>query len=65
VPAALLMAEDPTLISWVSPVYAVYLNLLAALARPDAKVRDQESEAIRYTGARPDRDAVTIRYFLY
>jgi|ERR1700722_3752488 len=48
-----------------APVCAVQLNLLAALARPDAKVRDQESEAIRHTGARPDRDAATMRYFLY
>jgi hypothetical protein len=35
------------------------------LARPDAKVRDQESEATRHTGARPDCDAATIRYFLH
>ena len=48
-----------------APVCAVQLNLLAALARPDAKVRDQESEAIRHTGARPDRDAATMRYFLH
>jgi hypothetical protein len=65
VPAALLVAEDLALISWVSPMYVVQLNLLAALVRPDAKVRDQESEAIRYTGARLDRDAATVRYFLH
>ena len=46
-------------------VCAVQPNLLAALARPDAKVRDQESEATRHTGARPDRDAATMRYFLH
>jgi hypothetical protein len=63
--AALLVAEDPGIISWTSPVCAVQLNSLAALARPDAKVRDQESEAIRHIGARPDRDVVTVRYFLY
>jgi hypothetical protein len=65
VPAALLVAEDPAPISWASPVCAVQLNLLAALARPDAKVRDHESEATRHIGARPDRDAATIRYFLH
>jgi hypothetical protein len=36
-----------------------------ALTRPDAKFRDQESEATRHTGARPDRDAATMRYFLH
>jgi hypothetical protein len=59
------VAKDPGPISWASPVCAVQLNLLAALARPDAKVRDQESEATRHTGARPDRDAATMRYFLH
>jgi hypothetical protein len=38
---------------------------LAALIKPNAKVRDQESKVIRHTGARPDRNAATIRYFLY
>jgi hypothetical protein len=60
-----LVAEDPAPISWASPVCVVQLNLLAALARPDAKVRDQESEATRHTEARPDRDAATMRYFLH
>jgi hypothetical protein len=40
-------------------------KLLAALARLNAKVRDQESKATRHTGARPDRDTATMRYFLH
>jgi hypothetical protein len=59
------MAEDPALINEVLLVCVIQLNLLAALARPDAKVRDQESEAIRHTEARSDRNAATIKYFLY
>jgi hypothetical protein len=63
--AALLVAKDPAPISGAPPVCAGQLNLLAALARPDAKVRDQESEATRHTGARPDRDAAMMRHFLH
>jgi hypothetical protein len=39
---------------------AVQLNLLAPFVRPNVKVRDQESEAIRYTRARLDRNTDTI-----
>src|SRR2546421_1513 len=57
--AAFQVAEDPASISGAPSVCAGQLDLLAALTRPNAKVRDQGSEATRYTGARPDRNTTT------
>jgi hypothetical protein len=47
----------------ISIVRPIFIAFFSALARLNAKVRGQKSEAIRQTGARSRRDTTAVRQF--